>query len=187
MKFNILLEKYNIKANINMLLEMWNEPHRSYHNLNHLVDLNNMITNDYVAGKLNEKTTEKLLLTALFHDIIYNPQRTDNEIKSAEFFESICNEKNDIHLQDIKQAIIDTQLHEGTNYLSILFNKYDMNVVERDYDSLLEWEKCIHEEYSFAGEAYKTGRLKFLESLVDKYPLNSANLTKLKEYVKTTY
>jgi predicted metal-dependent HD superfamily phosphohydrolase len=187
MKFNSLLEKYKIKANINILLDMWNESHRGYHNLNHLVDLNNMIMKDYVAGKLNEKTTEKLLLTALFHDIIYNPQRTDNEIKSAEFFESLLSDKNDIHLKDVKQAIIDTQFHEGKNYLSELFNKYDMNIVERNFDSLLEWEEGIYKEYSFAGEAYKEGRLKFLESLVDKYPLNSANLVKLIEHVKTTY
>jgi predicted metal-dependent HD superfamily phosphohydrolase len=187
MKFHQLLEKYNIKANINMLLEMWNEPHRGYHNLDHLVDLNNMITNDFVSGKLNEKTTEKLLLTALFHDIIYNPQNTDNELQSAKFFESLCNDKNNIHIKDIKQAIIDTQFHIGENYLSQLFNKYDMNIVEKNYESLLEWEKGIHKEYSFTGEAYKEGRLNFLESLVEKYPLNSGNLTKLVEYVKSTY
>lgn len=187
MKFSQLLEKYNIKANIDMLLEMWNEPHRSYHNLEHLVDLNNMITNDYISGKLNEKTTEKLLLTALFHDIVYDPKRTDNEIQSAKFFESVCLDKNNIHIKDIKQAIIDTQFHKGDNYLSELFNKYDMNIVERDYESLLNWENGIYKEYSFAGQAYKEGRLKFLESLVEKYTLNSGNLTKLMEYVKSTY
>ena len=62
-----------------------------------------------------------------------------------------------------------------------------MNIVERDYESLLNWENGIYNEYSFSGEAYKEGRLKFLESLIEKYTLNSANLTKLMEYVKSTY
>jgi hypothetical protein len=146
-----------------------------------------MITNDYIAGKLNEKTTEKLLLASLFHDIVYDPTRTDNETKSAEFFHSLCLEKKDIHILDIKQAILDTALHNGENYLSEKFNKYDMNIVERDFDSLLEWESGIHYEYKFAGDLYKEGRTKFLESLVDKYPLNSANLVKLVEYVKSNY
>ena len=187
MNFNILLEKYKIKADINMLLEMWNEPHRSYHNLNHLVDLTNMINSDYANHKLNQTTTEKLLLTSLFHDIVYNPQRTDNEAKSAEFFINMCEDKKNVHILDIKQAILDTATHTGDNYLSELFNKYDMNIVERNFESLLEWEAGIHEEYKFAGELYKTGRLKFVESLVDKYPLNSSNLVKLTEYIKTNY
>jgi predicted metal-dependent HD superfamily phosphohydrolase len=187
MNLNTLLEKYKIKANLNMLLEMWNEPHRSYHNLNHLVDLTNMINSDYANSKINQVTTEKLLLTSLFHDIVYDPTRTDNEVKSAEFFLNLCAEKKDIHILDIKQAILDTATHAGDNYLSERFNKYDMNIVERDFNSLLEWEKGIHEEYNFAGDLYKEGRIKFLESIVDKYPLNSANLSKLVEYVKTNY
>ncbi len=186
MNLNTLLEKYKIKANLNMLLEMWNEPHRSYHNLNHLVDLTNMINSDYANSKINQVTAEKLLLTSLFHDIVYDPTRTDNEAKSAEFFLNLCSEKKDIHILDIKQAILDTATHTGDNYLSERFNKYDMNIVERDFDSLVEWEKGICFEYLNVCDkkTYKEGRIKFLESIVDIYPLNSANLTKLIEVVK---
>lgn len=188
MKLNTLLEKYKIKANLNMLLDMWNESHRSYHNLNHLNDLNDMITKDYINGKIADTTLlEKLILTSLFHDIIYNPKVNDNEEKSAEFFHSLCLEKNNPIILEIKQAILDTKTHQGTSLLSETFNKYDMNIVERDFDSLLEWEKGIFEEYKFAGDMYKEGRIKFLESLLDKYPLNSANLSKLIEHVKSAY
>lgn len=187
MHLSELLEKYKIKANINMLLDMWNEPHRHYHNATHLVDIHNQILNDYLHNKLNEKTTEKLLLTNLFHDIIYDVSKNDNEQKSAEFFMSLCVEKNNVHIQDIKQAILDTKSHSGDNYLSNIFNKYDMSIVESNYDRLLEWETGIYEEYKIYGDKYKQGRLQFLESIVDKYPLNSGNLTKLIEYVKSNY
>ena len=32
--------------------------------------------------------------------------------------------------------------------LSESFNNYDMNIVERDFDQLLDWEKGISEEFS---------------------------------------
>lgn len=187
MKLQHLLEKYKIKANLNMLLEMWNEPHRHYHNINHLQDLMIMITNDYISNKNDEKTTEKLALTSLFHDIIYDVSKNDNELKSAEFFHSLCLEKNNVDILDIKQAILDTGTHTGTSILSENFNKYDMNIVERNFESLLEWESGIYNEYKIFGDLYKPNRIKFLESLVDKYTLNSGNIVKLIEYVKNYY
>lgn len=177
---NTLLEQYKIKANPNMLLEMWNESHRSYHSLKHLYDLFSLIEADYYSNKFDKKTYENLLLTAIFHDIIYVPTANDNEEKSADFFHSLCVEKNSTDILNIKQAILDTKTHEGNNPLSVIFNKYDMNIVERDIDSLLEWERGIREEYSsYSDEDYKFGRTKFLEGLLNKYPLNSDNLQKL--------
>jgi hypothetical protein len=61
-----------------------------------------------------------------------------------------------------------------------------MNIVERDFDQLLDWEKGISEEFSvYPKEQYKEGRLKFLESLLDKYPNNTENILQLIEYVKS--
>jgi hypothetical protein len=62
-----------------------------------------------------------------------------------------------------------------------------MNIVERDFNSLVRWEEGIYEEYKFLGEQYKTNRIKFLESLLDKYPQNSENLIKLIDWVKEKY
>jgi hypothetical protein len=62
-----------------------------------------------------------------------------------------------------------------------------MSIVERDFDQLLEWERGIHEEFKNYGDAYKNGRLKFLESILDKYSHNTENLLKLVEWVKTNY
>jgi predicted metal-dependent HD superfamily phosphohydrolase len=184
MKYQFLLNKYKIKANLEMLLDMWNESHRSYHNLNHLMDISDMILEDFLSKKIDEKTYEKLILTNLFHDIVYNPTRKDNESKSAEFFMNMCMDKANRDILEIKEAILATATHKSTNLLSEKFNKYDMNIVERDFNSLLEWEKGISVEYSFAGDQYKNGRLVFLESLLPKYPLNNENLLMLIEHVK---
>ena len=83
--------------------------------------------------------------------------------------------------------ILDTKTHKANIPLSETFNKFDMSIVERDFNQLLEWEKGIHEEYKAYGDLYKDGRLKFLESLLDKYPNNTENLLKLVDWVKKNY
>jgi len=178
-----LLDKWNIKLNYNILLSMWNESHRAYHNQNHLLDLIEQI-NENKSKFGSQKDYEKMILCALFHDCVYDPMRNDNEEKSAEFFMNSCQEKNK-DIIDIKQMILDTKTHEATTPLSEKFNQLDMNIVERDFDQLLEWENGIREEYKAYGDKYKLGRLQFLESLLDKYPHNTENLLKLIDYVKT--
>ena len=181
-----LLDKWNIKIDYNTLLSMWNESHRSYHTQNHLLDLIEQINENKFNFDSN-KDYEKMILCALFHDCIYDPMRSDNEERSADFFINCCQEKNDPDILEIKQMILDTKTHESTTPLSEKFNKMDMNIVERDFNQLLEWENGIRNEYKVYGDIYKTGRLAFLESLLDKYPNNTKNLLKLIEYVKSNY
>lgn len=184
MNLQKLLYNWRIKSDVNVLLSMWNESQRHYHNLNHLNDLIDKI--DEKKGSLTEKEYEKLLITALFHDIIYNPCEVNNEEKSADFFMSVCEDKSNKDILEIKQAILDTKTHKPSSKVSQIFCDLDMSIVESDYDKLLEWEEGIEAEYvpCFGKEAYKEGRLKFLESLLNKYNHNAGNLLKLIESVK---
>lgn len=188
MNLQELLNKYSITADVKMVLDMWNESHRHYHNLDHLNDLISQIDEEYQLGKFNEKFKDKLLLTALFHDVIYEPSRQDNEERSAQFFEDLCADKRSKDVQEVKQAILDTKSHNAQTELSETFNKYDMNIVERDFDSLVKWEEGISSEYvpNYGRDNYKIGRITFLESLLDKYPQNTENLLKLIDSVKNS-
>ena len=181
--FQTLLDKYKIKADVNMLLDMWNESHRYYHNLDHLTRLIDQIYESYGSNQINEKQKEILSLVALFHDIIYDPSRFDNEEKSADFFINLCEDKESGDILQVKFAILDTKEHSNSTKISEIFNKYDMSVCEGNYDELLKWEEGIKAEYVpfFGEEAYKFGRIGFLESLLDRYPQNSENLLKLIE------
>lgn len=180
-----ILDKYGIKVDYyNTLLTMWNESHRYYHNQTHLSDLITQINEN--KSKFSEKEYDKLILCAIFHDIVYDPLRNDNEEVSAEFFINCCSDKSNKDLLEVKQMILDTKTHESSSKLSAVFNKFDMNIVERDLDSLLEWESGIKNEFSVYGELYKEGRLKFLETLLDKYPNNTDNLLQLINVVKTS-
>jgi len=179
-----LLEKWNIKCEINTVLAMWNEAHRSYHNLNHLNDLISQINEN--KSNFSEKEYEKLMLVAIFHDIVYDPSSSTNEEDSANFLMECSVDKNNIDILDVEKMILDTKTHTSSNKLSEAFNSYDMNIVERDFEQLLEWENGISEEFSvYPKEQYKEGRLKFLESLLDKYHNNTENLLQLITYVKS--
>ncbi len=179
-----LLEKWNIKCDINTVLSMWNESHRSYHNLNHLNDLISQINEN--KSKFSEKEYEKLILSAIFHDIVYDPSSSTNEEDSTNFLMECVVDKSNEDILEVRQIILDTNNHNSTTNLSESFNNYDMNIVERDFEQLLEWEKGIRLEFSvYTKEQYKEGRLNFLESLLDRYPNNSGNLLQLIEHVKS--
>ena len=189
MNLQTLLNKYFIKADINMLLAIWNEPNRHYHNLKHLTDLIDQINKSYSENQISENEKELLYLIAIFHDIVYDAGKQDNEEKSADFFMSVClrPELHDILL--VRNAILATKTHHPTNNISKLFNRFDMNIVERDYDSLLEWEKGIYGEYSsvYDNDDYKQGRIGFLNHVKKTYSNNSENLSRLIEFVETSY
>jgi predicted metal-dependent HD superfamily phosphohydrolase len=184
MNLQELLNKWNIKCDVNTLLSMWNESHRHYHNLNHLNDLIEQINEN--KSKFSEKEYEKLMLAAIFHDCVYDPMSSTNEEDSAKFLIECAVDKSNSDILDVQRMILDTKTHKSTTPLSESFNKFDMSIVERDFDQLLEWETGISQEFSiYTKEEYKEGRVKFLESLLDKYTHNTENLLKLIDYVKS--
>ena len=97
---NNILIKFNIPIEI---LKNYDEQHRFYHNLYHLID---MLTN---AKKLGIELTDSLVLAIVFHDIIYDPKRKDNEERSADLFYTY------VQNNEIYQAILDTK-HFSFNF-----------------------------------------------------------------------
>lgn len=181
-EINQLLNKFNINISEEEITTYWQEPHRGYHSINHL----DKLLDDIKKLNLEKSMREKLILVALFHDIIYRPERNDNEEKSAEFFLSKCDNIND-DIREVSEAILATKTHTSNSKLSEIFNYLDMKIVESDYDELLNWELGIQKEYLaiYRKEDYKKGRIEFLKSLLDKYPNNADNLKKLIFFVRT--
>ena len=193
-----ILDFFDIDDTVESIIKHWSEPQRSYHSIDHLKDLLEMIK------KLNVPTGPKdfdpqsprlidnhlfylLVITAIYHDIIYDPKSKDNEAKSAEYFKSKVKNKT-LFDKIICDAILATKTHKTANRVSKIFNSLDMDILNRDYPELLKWEKGIYQEYKFYGnENYKKGRLEFLESELNNYPKNKENLEKLIKFVKNNY
>jgi len=188
-----ILSQWNIKMTIDEILNRWSEPQRHYHTIKHLQDLMNKIIALHKKGTISDLECEKLVLIALFHDIVYEPLSSTNEEDSAKMFMDnidINSAPNDIktHIDEICQAILDTKRHQPSTWISKIFCGMDMSIVNSTYDELLEWENGIWNEFNAVGkEKYKAGRLSFLKKIVDDFSGNSENLSKLIEWVETNY
>jgi predicted metal-dependent HD superfamily phosphohydrolase len=174
------------------ILNHWAEPHRYFHTEKHLLDLINKI--DQRRNSISFWDYEKLIIVALFHDIVYDPKSNINEEESAKMFmDNItyppsANNIRQSDIDEIYQAILDTKTHKPTTFVSKIFCDLDMSVIEGSYEDLLEWEKGIWGEYqSYGKEAYKAGRLSFLKTLPGEYPQNAENLSKLITWVEQNY
>ena len=179
--FQPLLDKWQIDCKATTLLRLWNAPHRAFHTTAHLDDLVRQIQRHQ---NLTTKRREMLLLIALFHDLVYDPQRADNELQSAEFLLD-CARQLTPDIFEISYCILDTQQHAPASPFSALFCEMDMDIVTRPLEDLLEWEKGIAYEYSFLPvEEYIQKRTAFLDRMIAKYPQNAPALTELVAYVR---
>lgn len=131
----------------------YDERHRYYHNMDHIISMVksaidlNILTND-------------LFLAILFHDIIYDPKSTNNEELSAELFSKYFDNI------DVKNAIIETKTHKYTSKLSKQLCDLDLEVLNSDFKTFIEFEHKIFKEYQFVDYSiYKTERIKILKQL----------------------
>ena len=170
--YSPLFEKYRISAaGVERLQWAWLEPHRYYHTEKHLAFLIGRIEQSPVAG--DEK--DKLLLTAFFHDIVYDPTAHDNEERSVAMLREITQHAV---VGEVAAMIMDTKTHQPRTELSRRFVEYDMAVVsESGFGQLLAWEYGVFKEFRFVDYSlYKAGRLALLDGWAKQYPQNGQNL-----------
>jgi pantetheine-phosphate adenylyltransferase len=143
------LKEYNIPV---VELFRYNEPHRYWHNLNHI---KKMVNDAIDKGILSDD----LLLAIVFHDIIYNPKQDNNEELSAELFKKYCDNEN------IIQAILDTKKHHPKSELSYQLCELDVSILYSDYEQFIDFENKIFKEYQYVDyNIYKEIRLEILSS-----------------------
>ncbi len=76
------LNATDIQPILDELQVIYEHPSRAYHNIEHI---RNMLEKLAVPGHL-ANNPDRIRLVIWFHDIVYDPTRTDNEVKSAEFW-----------------------------------------------------------------------------------------------------
>jgi len=135
------------------VLLAYEEKHRFYHNLDHIVTMIN-------SALIQDILTDDLLLAIVFHDIVYEPRLDNNEEKSAELF------KTYIDNPQVVQAILETKTHKPTTELSKNLCDLDLEVLKYDFSSIVKFEMGIFKEYQFVDfPKYKSARLKILSQL----------------------
>jgi predicted metal-dependent HD superfamily phosphohydrolase len=186
-----ILTDWNIEIKETDILKRWQEPHRKYHTLTHLSDLYNQIQKLSNSTDISLTNIEKdmLYLISAFHDIIYDPKRSDNEERSAKLFLDVSKKSPyPERIHEIAEIIRDTKTHQPRTPLSKQFSEMDMSIVLAPFSELEVWEEGIRYEYQHVPSLlYKIGRGRFLKKMIKQYPENVEALTKLYKKVVPFY
>jgi predicted metal-dependent HD superfamily phosphohydrolase len=149
------------------LIELYGEPHRRYHTLNHIRHC--LREFDGAAALMVEPDAVEMALW--FHDAIYQPGAKDNERRSADLFQQWSGARaNPAFQQRVDDLIMATTHREPPDQGDAKF------LVDIDLSSFgLPWEACERDgrliRAEFAGVAddqYYPGHLRFLRTLQDR-------------------
>jgi len=170
-------ESYYLKEILNdqRIRERYSEPQRNYHTWQHIEACLKEL--DSVRDKIHNH--DAVFLAIIFHDIIYDPTKHDNEEESAKyalkFIDSIILPTEEISKVDLSaeviRLIIATKKHQP-NPLSIrddskYFLDIDLSILGQSEEIFDKYEDDIRKEYSFVPEyIYKIERTKILESFI---------------------
>lgn len=162
----------NGKLIFSKILSAYGEVWRHYHNLEHLYEMFKYLS------KLDQSIydSSEVIFAVLFHDFIYKPKASDNEVISA----SSC-------VQELKSIGVSEQIIEKTKQLILLTKNHlisfgdnttnafidaDLMILSTPWDDYLAYAKKIRREYSRVPvDLYIQGRTQFLENMLNAQPI----------------
>ena len=174
--------KYNHKEK-KAIEKMYNEPWRYYHSFEHHIEpMINSIMNDNTLSD-TEKTI--LRLSAIYHDVIYDPLRNDNEELSNEYFLNDFNH-DDIY-KKVSEIILATKTHKSNDELVRKFLKLDLANFEGELFNVINNQKLIRREYQvYELNEFKNGSIKVLESFLNSDLLSDKAKDNIKHNIEFT-
>lgn len=107
-----------------------------------------------IQSELNDPYAVALALW--FHDVVYEPQALDNELKSAELFEQLMAQDLQLDtMQKIKHWILATQKHAPTDETDLQFLlDIDLAILAATPERFIQYEQQIQQEYSWVDQKY---------------------------------
>ena len=171
--------------NLGTIIYRYDEPHRYYHNINHLRRLLHRCKESDLSN--NDKMLLQIVI--LFHDVIYDPRNSArNEVASAEFFKNTIKDskRNTKTFKMMYDAILGSDYRTTVSKDNWLFRELrKIDLIEPLFNAsvseLIANEALIRKEYQFAQYGiYVKGRLEFLKSLNIHY----ANIRELIKYIE---
>ncbi|MBA3036855.1 MAG: hypothetical protein FP814_10235 [Desulfobacterium sp.] len=159
----------------NKLKLVYSEPHRHYHTIIHI---NDCLTKLDSVIKLVENAVE-VEAAIWFHDAIYKPYASDNELKSANwaksFFESMG--VNKTRADKVYGHIMATLHNEPAKSSdSRLIADIDLSILGSEPDDYQVYEKAVRKEYKWVPYfIYRKKRRSVLSSLLERDFIYSNN------------
>jgi len=170
-RWQMLMDAFGFDENtiaFSHLTKRYEEKHRAYHNLEHVKDC--LFQLDNYAGLVKEKHLIEMAIW--FHDIIYNPYRKDNELKSAEAASHFLSGQN-TDAQDIQKVydLILSTLHveEPKNDSEALIMDIDITILGSEESRYESYCVKIRKEYRWIpGMIYRRKRKEILQRFLKR-------------------
>lgn len=196
---DLVLEKYGFsQEQSRAIYRKLNEPHRHYHNLeNHILPMLREIEVREERARWSELYSEQMHLVAIFHDIVYDPRRDNNEKMSANYlmneWKNAPNKKEEDEpfIQDVASAIESVKLSNYKNYRRFgpvetnFFHLDLMNLISGTKDQVAKNAMLIAKEYQFVPwDQFVSGHEKVMQEIGDSYPPVKANCEFSASFIK---
>jgi predicted metal-dependent HD superfamily phosphohydrolase len=144
----------------------WGEPHRRYHDLAHLAAVLGIVGE--LAG--NADDPDAVRLAAWYHDIAYEPERTDNEqVSAARARAGLRGLVPDARVDEVERLVLLTAGHDPApeDANGAVLCDADLAVLAGPPPAYAAYASAVREEYRhLSDEEFTTGRIAVLERLL---------------------
>jgi len=152
----------------------YNESQRAYHSLQHIQQLFSQF--EQIKHQLHEPHI--IALALYYHDVIYDPRRSDNELESAEYaVEALKGYLSAEQCQHIYALIMMTASHqiadidEGSDKARKSDAAYlldmDLSILGASWPEYERYAQAVHQEYAHISNIdYRVGRIAVLTGLL---------------------
>lgn len=148
------------------LVAAWSEPHRRYHDLSHLAAVLGLV------GQLAEAASDPdaVRLAAWYHDVAYDPERTDNEqVSAARARAGLSGLVPGERVDEVERLVLLTTGHDaepGDANGAVLCDA-DLAVLASPPEAYAAYASAVRAEYGhLSDEVFTAGRIAVLERLL---------------------
>jgi predicted metal-dependent HD superfamily phosphohydrolase len=144
----------------------WSEPHRRYHDLAHLAAVLGLVS--ALAGAADDP--DAVRLAAWYHDIAYDPERTDNEeVSAGRARAGLRGLVPDERVDEVERLVLLTAGHDPApnDANGAVLCDADLAVLAGPPDAYAAYASAVREEYGhLSDEEFTGGRIAVLEHLL---------------------
>jgi Uncharacterized protein conserved in bacteria len=143
------------------LADRYREPHRAFHTLQHIGECLNFL-------KQVRSAPPAAALALWFHDAVFDPQRSDNEERSAAWAKTVIG--NGALAAQVEKMILATKHGAATiDVFERMVADADLAILAAAEPRYSEYEAQVRREYAWLDDAaYKMERFKLLRSYADR-------------------
>jgi predicted metal-dependent HD superfamily phosphohydrolase len=161
------IEQTEIAQSFSLLTQAYSTSDRYYHNLTHIHHVLSVID----TLQIYAQDLLSIRLAAWFHDVIYDPQRHDNEQQSAEYAaELLKNLQVPVKtIETVTDLILQTKYHQGNSIDSQILLDADLAILSAPIEEYQTYASAIRQEYAWVSDAnYILGRQQVLERFLQR-------------------